>query len=157
MPSFTPPAKKYAEKFQDVIEDSHPPSAPPVQNTWYTPLDIKGGCIIKQLFIYQSNSETDPKNIEWEMTIDGKVYTNTAAFINGIPQWAFLQTSLGENRIAFSAAEGTFGHRVLIDAVETGITYTASHDFKFRYRMTSVPGTNQDLMCYLWHSTVEAV
>jgi hypothetical protein len=124
---------------------------PPVQNDWITVCDLTGN--IKLLFchIFQVNGETATKNIEYEITDDVSTITGSVSGMeNGTiynliqeqeHQWSF---SLGGGQhmlpCAYRGYDTIDGNEQVLCTENIQVTR-----FKLRMRITSVPGTNQNI------------
>lgn len=153
-------------KIESILAFKHKPDIydlhePPDLNTWYTPLDVSGGARVKLIAMEQTNNESATKNIEWEFTIDGVVVTDTLASEHG-KYYSFVTTYHG----GIEPIEGyeqvaTFGvqKRDWVSSepyeIESSEGFSEMHAFKFRYRMTSAPGTNQEMHCVIVYDKLE--
>jgi len=147
-----------AFKHKDTITDLH---TPPEKDVWYTPLDVDGGVRVKIIKMEQTNDESAGKNIEWEITMDGEVCTNTelcfhgAAYTFAISYQGGVSTFLGyDNVVTFGVQKRDYNFPAA-DSIESSEGFTESHSFKFRYRMTSAVGTNQEMHCIISHDKLE--
>lgn len=124
---------------------------PPVLNTWKTVLDTKQAGQLAMVEVYQENTEADPKNVEWEITIDGEIYTDTTALDNSVSSF-FCRD---RQNIAL-VNDGWFQCGVLTSdslATQYAIGTLPYHSCKIRYRMTSVLGTAQILRTVVLYDT----
>jgi len=129
-----------AYRYMAPIDDAH---VPPVLNQWYTALTATNIRIL-QLFMAQGNTETDNKNIEWEITIDGEVYTSVVDAVHANEYYFFEDYSgipppttgtIGQMGITYSEAGNGAGV----------IGFICARSFSIRYRLTSAAGTDQTL------------
>lgn len=141
---------KYALKFKPRSRNYH---NPPVQNQWYELANLTGGLHLRSLEWIQNNDEAASKDVEWEITIDGEVFSGTETLSNGVSR--FFKWATGNNLITQALGSG-FG--TMIDNATTMFAgSTLCHSFYMRYRMISAPGTNQNLEVILAHDALEAV
>ncbi len=128
---------------------------PPVQNTWYTVFDKS---LVNDIEFYllrfkQTNTETDAKDIEIRMIIDGVTFTlGSFSFVHDI----FYQISVNKtifNAMAIDiAGTGYWGteHFVGKDQAGATIVYTTGNlrlpNAIMQIRMTSAIGTAQTLV-----------
>jgi hypothetical protein len=151
---------RFAFKHKADIWDAHDP---PVQDTWYTPLDVSRGARVKLIAIEQTNDESAAKTLEWEFTIDGVVTTDDFSAEHG-KYYSFVTTYHGGiEPITGYEQVATFGvqKRDYISSepfeIESSEGFREVHAFKFRYRMTSASGTNQEMHCVIIYDKLEKV
>ena len=121
--------------------------APPVQNTWY---EVFHDQDVRLLLcrVRQSNTEVAAKDVEVRWTIDGNVYLVSASLDDTSTYWVFREET--------PSTGGTAG--LATDSSRKNATYYVDKrglDFKVEVRMTSVPGTNQTLLCQCVYETLE--
>lgn len=118
---------------------------PPIQNQWYTPINLSNGVIIKMLYLQQQNDEVAAKNLEAEITIDGDIY---AVPLNAIASGDYfsLRIEQPEDTITLGVANAQEMFQIIpIQPLMTtwfGIPFEC-YNFSMRYRITSALGTNQ--------------
>lgn len=137
-----PPMRKFAWKFNAQAETDQ---QPPVQNTWYTILDTTEDVRLAFFLVLQDNTETDAKNVDARITVDGVTLTGTPLSLAD-NTWEFIYHARTSEVLLSSTAslmvlyyESLFGHSV-----------------KTEVRLTSAPGTNQRLLARCTFETLEA-
>jgi len=121
--------------------------APPVQNTWYEVFNAQDVRLI-WCVITQSNGETVVKDIEVRWTIDGNVYFISTSLDNNTANWIFRTRAPSTGGTAgLGATDSTVNASSFVD--KRGLS------FKVDVRITSVPGTNQTLLCECVRETLE--
>ena len=121
--------------------------APPVQNQWYTVFDAED---VRLLWCRttQTNDETAAKDVEVRWTIDGNVYLSTTSMDDNTDYFTY--------RVAGPSAVGTAGLNSATPARHgTDKIDKRGLSFKVEVRITSVPGTNQTLVCDCVRETLE--
>lgn len=113
--------------------------APPVQNTWYTVLDTKVDVRLIWLVLRQDNDETDNKNLEIRVTMDGVALIGTIDAVNLTYYQAYL--NLSADTLIVSGTKFNSGYYVDI----------RGRSVKVEIRITSVVGTNQVLRGRVQH------
>lgn len=116
---------------------------PPVQNTWYTVLNVaSGGCKPQWIRLFQTNDEAAAKNLDVEITVDGVLMVNSVA----------------------AAAKGfyyvypVYWNQILVSAVGVATPFNLEgHAVRVRYRITSALGTNEEIQCTVDYETWEQV
>ena len=121
---------------------------PPVQNTWYS-VDLssipQSDIRVKRIVLYQSNTETDSKTVEVELTADGQTYEAAFTLSDNDPQVLSPQinvTSAGvieNNLVEIIPPAEPF---ISIDLECSTITL-------LRFRTTDALGTAPILQCLL--------
>ena len=131
--------------FQDEDSD-YLIQAPPVQNQWYTVFDAVDVRLLV-CAIVQNNDDVAAKDLEIRWTIDGNVYFMADTFGQGILEYIYRRyapsTGGTDGLHDTSAVQGAAIH-----AAKNGLA------FKVEVRMTSVPGTNQQLRCWCVRETL---
>ena len=121
--------------------------APPVQNQWYTVFDAED---VRLLWCRtsQTNDETAAKDVEIRWTIDGNVYFSSTSMTDNTDHFTY--------RVAGPGGGGIAGLNTATPArLGTDDTGKRGQSFKVEVRMTSVPGTNQTLLCNCVRETLE--
>jgi len=121
--------------------------SPPVQNIWNEVFDAED---VRLLWceVYQSNTETDAKDIEVRWTIDGNVYLVATALDNATVNHIY--------RGRTPSTGGTAGLNATATERNAGFTVDKRGlSFKVDVRMTGVPGTAQVLQCRCVRETKE--
>jgi len=137
---------KYAWKLHDIAALNQDP---PVQDTWYTVLDTTEDVMLIEIAGRQINDETDPKDLEWRLTIDGVTLTIVLAGdkTHANNTWLRVYRDL--------TLEGLTATGAVVLADHPGSVYGQS--VKVELRMISAPGTNQKLdgrvKYYTWEAT----
>lgn len=122
--------KKYAWKKQPITTLNQDP---PVQNTWYDVLGITSDGKIILNAIKQVNDETDDKTVEVRWIIDGETYDADETIPNNTWYYPYLQPTRDS---------------LLVTTTMVLAAYYApleGQSIRVRMRMTSAPGTNQEL------------
>lgn len=120
---------------------------PPVQNTWYEVFDAEDVRLI-WCIIFQTNDEAANKDVETRWTIDGNIYFYSDNLPNNTLHWVY--------RSRDPSTAGTAGIIISATAVNAGYYVDKRGQvFKVEVRMTSVPGTNQVLLCDCVRETLE--
>ena len=121
--------------------------APPVQNQWYEVFHDEDVRLLA-CTIHQKNDEIAVKDVEIRWTIDGNVY--------------FCSIPMDDDTIIFvyrtldPSTGGTAGlYQTVLWANASFYEDKRGLDFKVEVRMTSVPGTNQSLLCRCVKETLE--
>jgi hypothetical protein len=148
---------KFAFRHEIPVADNH---APPILNQWYTVIAEAGGLLLEELMVYQENTEAANKDIEWEITTDGEVYTNTFNAASGQFNYFWKATDPGGVVIGTGDAEHQFG----VTTEEAGgagtqipIGVFRCHTFRFRYRLTTAAGTAHILAAGLTRCRLERI
>ena len=120
---------------------------PPIQNTWYEVFHAQD---VRLLWctLYQSNTENAAKDIEVRWTIDGNVYFVSVSLADATRNWVYRTYDI--------SAGGTAG-LVSVVPTQNAAFYTDKRglSFKVEVRMTSLPGTAQQLQCRCVRETLE--
>ena len=149
---------KYAWKFYDVKQDQNPP----VQNTVYDLLVGTGGIQVLFLVFAQENTETDNKDIDVIITVDGETTLYDASAEGGQANAVNYGYVLDNNTVTL---DGII-YPLNLGAVDPNFTLRAvadvcipleGTDVTIQYRMTSAAGTAQRLRAKIWYLALEAV
>lgn len=109
---------------------------PPVQNTWYTILDVED-VRCPYCFVIQVNDETAAKTIEVRIIADGLTNTPTFLCVNNTDYWANYN---------WAAVWGLTTTQFQMMSHNTDQSEPLfARDLNIAVRMTDVPGTNQTL------------
>ena len=114
--------------------------SPPVQDTWYTILDTTLNIRIVHLSVGQTNDETNAKNIETEITLDGTDYGRSQSYDDSV-YYSQVISYYSEQLI-----HGTTGYSA------GRYTDLPAQSAKVRIRLTSAAGTNQTLTGRIWYN-----
>ncbi|MFX0205868.1 MAG: hypothetical protein ACFFDT_07755 [Candidatus Hodarchaeota archaeon] len=120
---------------------------PPVTDTWYTILDTTLRCRIQSLAVRQINDETNAKNIELAITLDGVAI-------------ACGPTALNNNTFYYFYKNQTTAEVMVESTTQyTAMRYTdfRGHSIKIQARNTSAAGTNQKLDGRCLYETLEEI
>lgn len=154
-----PVQTKFAWNSQNPIADDQ---NPPVTDTWYTLLDVKGGVRIHEIQVYQSNTETNSKEIQFRITMDGRTpFTgskdmdhNTNYWVNierneeGISAIAEIKRGAGNTKQAQTAADAASDKYSDAFECETLVLEYRNHD---------AAGTAQRLKAWIPYDLKEAI
>jgi len=156
--------KKYACKTIQVKDCKDPP----VQNTPYTVFDQEGGVRLVSIVIQHTNTETDDKDIDIIMTIDGTTYTYDSSDVGTI----LHNKKVGAMWICHAPTQDPTAYPIDIkDLTSSGALFSLSggdqadahgkpiegHEIKLQVKMTSVPGTAQKLYYVATYEKLEEV
>jgi len=148
---------KFAKKFYHVAQDRNPP----VINVLYDLIDVSGGVEVISVLGAQNNTETNMKNIDWIITIDGIVYTYDASIADPMVNGAVYAIPLYVNHPATTPEpipQG--GHPALgvnVDIVTNAWWALKGHAIKIQYRLTDAAGTAQRIYASCLYALKEAV
>lgn len=123
--------------------------APPVANTWYDIISpLTAGyhlpSMIKNFAFYQSNTETNTKNIELQVIIDGITYTGAAAnCVNGTVYYVYFSSILALNNATAILNVDTNAQNILYSGEGDA---RAIYNLRARIRQTTAVGTAQTLV-----------
>lgn len=146
---------------------------PPVTDTWYELLSVTGGVMLKQLSIYQKNDETDPKNIDVKITIDGIEFAPAGSvpltddkavffYMIGTPADAgsldLLMFAIDKSIpfLAYSVGAGTDSGGNQEPIMSVG-EYLKCKTLLIEYRNHSAAGTNQTMTACANYAIMEAI
>lgn len=148
-------AQPQAWQFQEPVEESQ---APPVLNTWYTALDKKHGVRIRRLTAFQENTETDAKDIELRVTIDGVEHTKALSAASGTANYFSFNE---DGDLTLDTERGTCGFANTNAGGGTTLYgpmgFLEAHSIKVEYRLTAAAGTAQTLTCRLEYDLLRGV
>ncbi|GAG93909.1 unnamed protein product [marine sediment metagenome] len=109
---------------------------------------------IKQIYMVQTNDEVAAKDLEWEFTIDGEVYTDTEGLANG--DLGYFHISGMQNFEVNTVANDLTNQVEDSGAVTHKIGHLECNAFKFRVRNADPAGTNQTLGVVILYDRFEA-
>lgn len=149
--SVYPGCRCRAWKFQPTAQLNQ---VPPVTDTWYTILDTTEDVSLDFILMFQENDETDAKNIEVRVTIDGEVLPGAASQAdNTLFYWAHTHNFAAATDILDeSATRNTAGSQT---SDKLGLPLRG-HSVLVEARITSAVGTNQELRGRVIYQTWEA-
>jgi len=132
-----------------------------VINTWYEIVHIQGGGSLKTLWFYQTNTATNPIELDVRITIDGEIATydaSVSAETNNAKQtWAYMT----DNALHGLAAEiledsPSAGFRAIVGAVSLN-QELKGHDILVEIQITDAIEAGQELYAEGVYSKIEAV
>lgn len=125
---------------------------PPVQNTWYTVLDTTYNVAVYTMVVYQKNDETNAKNVNIRLTVDGTTLTKSADYS--------LADNSYCNPVIQLISSDTLDIISIYQSLTSGKTTGSAElfyarSFKAEVRTTSAPGTNQKLHAWIRYFTLQ--
>jgi hypothetical protein len=155
--SFSHPPVKFAWKTKAEYQFKNPP----VKDTEYTVFDETGGVKLISLCLIETNTETDAKDIDCIITLDGTDYTYDASVIGGLAHnqrgsFFLYATEGGAGPIVLDLVLGVTQPHDFIMTEEGGKPLEA-HTMKVVLKMTSNAGTAQTLKYMCVYAVLEAV
>lgn len=156
--SLVVPPLKFAWKTYSEYQDKNPP----VQNTEYTVFDETGGVQLVSIALLESNTETNNKEIDCIITMDGITWTYDASSIgmlihNQVGSFFMVTgtTATGVSMIVDLIQNVTLPHDFI--RTKEGGKPLAGHAIKVVLKMTSAAGTAQRLKYHCVYKKLEAV
>lgn len=122
--------------------------SPPVQNTWYTILDEEDVRLL-YVFVDQTNTEEEAKDLEFRWTIDGEIYVGVKNLDHANCLWCYRMKVCNPVVTDYIDSSGA-------PKLSDNDTYLCALDIKIEVRMTSAAGTAQTLNGYAQYETLEA-
>ena len=133
---------------------------PVVQNTWYPIISTQGGVRGLYLTVVQQNNESDAKNIEFEITVDGEIHSTSINAEN--LHYHSVALGIDDDYNLMSCVHDSFPGYMMMGRTYygNGIILTVPLECRslaVRIRMTSAVGTNQALQGRCAYDKLESV